>query len=127
MVSQMDKQLPPETLEVLLKHKKEILDNILAKYKAEMDDASSDSEKLFRYGFIFAAMVQSIAGAFAVANEQSSDVLLFIIAIFFLTIALSTVLYERIRIEKAELRSQANKDRSPIMEQVKLLKGYLEP
>ncbi len=126
-MARVDKQLPHETLEILLKHKKEVLDNISTHYRVELDDASADSEKLFKYGFIFVGAVETVIATVAGVVERSSDALLFVVTILFLTVAISAVLYERIRIEKAELRHHANSEREPIMQQIILLKGFLEP
>ena len=56
-----NQQVPDKTLEILLNHKKEILDNISTHYKDELSDANQDSEKLFKYGFIFVGLVNTFA------------------------------------------------------------------
>ena len=63
----VDKQIPEKMLSILLQHKKEVLDNITAQYKEEMADANADGERLFKYGFIFAGVLQTVMGGLAVA------------------------------------------------------------
>jgi len=123
----VDKQIPKETLEILLGHKKEVLENISNHYREEMSDANIDSDRLFKYGFIFAGLVEATIGGLAVALQRSSDAVIFSATLLFLTLAISEVLYERIRIEKSVLRQHANAEREPIMQQIAMLKGFLEP
>jgi len=123
----VDRQLPKETLELLLQHKKEILDNISSHYQSELDDANSDSDKLFKYGFIFAALVETAVSGLSVALQKTADPVLFAASLVFLTLGIAAVLYERLRIEKATLRQHCNQEREPIMQQIAMLKGFLEP
>jgi len=123
----VDKQLPKETLELLLQHKKEVLDNISSHYQSELSDANVDSDKLFKYGFVFAALVETAISGLSVALQRTSDTVLFAASLLFLTLGVAVVLYERLRIEKATLRQHCNQEREPIMQQIAMLKGFLEP
>lgn len=124
----MDKQqIPDTTLEILLKHKKEILDNISLHYKDELLDANQDSEKLFKYGFIFVGLVETVIGGLTVIIQRSTGAALFTTALLFLTLGIATILYERLRIEKSILRQNVMAEREPIMQQIAMLKGFLEP
>jgi hypothetical protein len=122
----VDKQISEKVLGTLLQHKKEVLDNITTQYKEEMADANADGERLFKYGFIFAGAIQTVMGGLAAAFQHTPDILVFSAALLFLTLAVSAVLYERVRIEKAALRQHANAQREPILEQISILKGFLE-
>ena len=126
-MSKVDKQIPSETLAVLLQHKKEVLDNISQHYQIELADANADNERLFKYGFIFVSLLETTTAALAITLTQQEDVLLFVLALLLLTLAVVGVLYERVRIEKSELRRHANKERDPILQQIVLLKSFLEP
>lgn len=123
----VDKQLPKETLELLLLHKKEVLENISHHYCEELADANTDGDRLFKYGFIFASLVETTVGGLAVALQRSAGVVIFTTTLLLLTLAISAVLYERLRIEKSELRQHAYAERAPIMQQIAMLKGFLEP
>lgn len=122
-----NQQIPDKTLEILLNHKKDILANISLHYKDELEDASQDSEKLFKYGFIFVGLVETIVGSLTVITQRSTGAVLFTVALLFLTVGVATILYERIRIEKATLRQNVQAEREPIMQQISMLKGFLEP
>jgi len=126
-MAKVDKQIPSETLAALLKHKKEVLDNISQHYQIELADANADNERLFKYGFIFVSLLETITGALAVTMSKGEDVILFVVAVLFLTLSTAFVLYTRIRIDKAELRRHTNEEREPIMQQIVLLKSFLEP
>ncbi|MGD8465951.1 MAG: hypothetical protein PVI09_18980 [Anaerolineae bacterium] len=123
----VDKRVPRQTLDALLLHKKEVLANIAAHYHEEIQDADQDSERLFKYGFILAAVVQTIIGGLAVGLLRSTDAVLFAAVLLFLTLSILAVLYERLRIEKAAIRQRHDAEREPIMQQIAMLKGYLEP
>ena len=120
-------KIPSETLEILLNHKKDVLENISTHYKEELNDANVDSEKLFKYGFIFTGVVEGVVGGLTVVIKQSAGSILFTSALLLLTLGISSFLYERIRIEKSSLRQHANAEREPIMQQIAMLKGFLEP
>jgi hypothetical protein len=123
----VDKRVPRQTLDALLLHKKEVLANIATHYHEEIQDADQDSERLFKYGFIFAAVVQTIIGGLAVGLLRSTDAVLFAAVLLFLTLSILAVIYERLRIEKAAIRQRHDAEREPIMQQIAMLKGYLEP
>ena len=126
-MAKVDKQIPSETLAVLLKHKKEVLDNISQHYQIELADTNTDNERLFKYGFIFVSLLETITGALAVTLTRQEDVILFVLSVLFLTMAVAIVLHERIRTEKADLRRRATRERDPIMQQIVLLTSFLEP
>ena len=46
---------------------------------------------------------------------RQQEVLLFIVSLLFLTLSIVSTLHERLRIEKAELRRYADREREPIM------------
>jgi len=123
----VDPQLPKETLELLLQHKKEVLENISRHYQSELDDATADGERLFKYGFTFAALVETAISGLSVALLETADPVLFAASLLFLTLGMAVVLYERLRMEKAVLRQHCNQEREPIMQQIAMLKGFLEP
>lgn len=126
-MSSVDRQIPKATLELLLNHKKEILENISNHYYEELRDANVDSERLFKYGFIFAGVVETTVGGLAVALQRTTGTVVFAATLLFLSLAISSVLYERLRIEKAKLRQNVRAEREPIMQQITMLKGFLEP
>lgn len=122
----VDKQIPPKTLELLLKHKREVLADISSHYSGQLEDVSSDSERMLKYGFIFAAAVETAIGAFA-AVQGSAGAALFSAMLLLLTLSISVVLFERIRNEKAQFHQQVLAERKPIMQQIDMLNGFLEP
>jgi hypothetical protein len=126
-MSSVDKQIPKATLQLLLDHKKDILENISRHYCEELKDANADGERLFKYGFIFVGVVETTVGGLAVALQRTTGAVLFASALLFLSLAISAVLYERLRIEKAKLRQNVRAEREPIMQQIVMLKGFLEP
>jgi hypothetical protein len=126
-MSPVEKQVPQETLEVLLRTKEEMLNNISSHYREELNDANLDAERLFKYGFVPVALVLTIVGGLAVVLLKTSGAALFVAALLFLALAIQAVLYERVRIEKATLSQQASAAREPIMQQIAMLKGFLEP
>ena len=62
-MAKVDKQLPSETIAILLEHKKEILNNISTHYQINLTDANSDSDRLFKYGFIFVTLLETATGS----------------------------------------------------------------
>lgn len=126
-MGQVNRRIPQDTLETLLKHKQGVLSNINARYQTELADADKDSERLFKYGFIFVGAIEGLTGVVSLVLSWSDYVLFFFVSLMFLTLAVSYVFYERIRIEKDALRSTCNRERNPIMQQISLLNSFLEP
>ena len=126
-MDQVNRRIPQDTLETLLRHKREVLENINTRYQAELTDADKDSERLFKYGFIFVSAIQGLTSVVSLVMKWSEEVLFFLVSLMFLTLAVSYVFYERIRIEKDELRSTCDRERNPVIQQISLLKSFLEP
>ncbi len=123
----VNQRIPHETLETLLEHKQKVLENISARYQVDLADADRDSERLFKYGFIFVGTIQGLTSIVSLITRWGEDILFFLVSLMFLTLAVSYVFYESIRIEKDRLRSIVDRERAPIMQQISLLKSFLEP
>jgi hypothetical protein len=114
-------------LESLLVQKRQLLDDLLATYQADLADSSAESGKILKYTFGLVALVETAVGVVAVSLHGGEGIVPFVFSVLFLSISVLFVFYERLTMDKDDLRRYAAREREPILQQIALVQDLLTP
>lgn len=118
---------PRERLESLLVQKRAQLDDLLVRYQTELADSSAERDRVLKYTFGLVAVFETAVGVVAVSLRRGEGIVPFVFSVLFLTLSVLFVLYERLSVDRDDIRRHAAREREPILQQIALLQDLLLP